>query len=49
METPPAHGDPLASAVESLLRPIPERWADFDQDALVSIDGCVTVPPHHVG
>jgi len=38
METPPAHGDPLASAVESLLRTIPERWADFDHDALASTE-----------
>ena len=29
-----AHGDPLAAAVASLLRSIPERWTDFDHDAL---------------
>lgn len=30
--------EPLAAAVDSLLRSIPERWDDFDHDALASIE-----------
>ncbi|RMH13054.1 MAG: hypothetical protein D6701_12725, partial [Gemmatimonadetes bacterium] len=37
-EQEPGPTDPVAKAVASLLRSIPERWADFDHDALASTE-----------